>query len=91
MQDTDYHGLPVPKGELDSAIIKVWKLPAMRGEECDYILIRSWQDFISYLENSMDLWLEKFSDDAAGAGINLKIKLLEMTKMDYQQAVINEE
>lgn len=86
----DWEGKPLPESEPDDAIIRVWCVSRMRGEEADEIVIRDYIRFQEYITENLGVWLENYTeDDLMGSGAKLDVRLLEYKKCDYDALYVD--
>jgi hypothetical protein len=83
---TDYCGEEIPEDEPDDAEIIVWEVePHPQTTEFDSMLVRSWQDLVGIMENSIEGMMERPAiDDLLHEPLVIKVRVRKMRKSDYQ-------
>lgn len=92
LSNRDWQGMPIPDDETDDTTITVWEVdPHISDSRYDIAVVRSRWDLLCFLEEHVELWLDRYSEADLRAGVTLKIRLCDMSKRDYAQITAAEE
>lgn len=83
----DWQGNVVSMPEADDVEILVWQItPDPRGE-FDSVIIRGYQDMLTYVEENLQLLVDDLPEDKLREGVSLNIKLVPIRVSDYREAM----
>lgn len=88
---TDWQGMPIPEGETDETVIKVWEVTPHPDGHYTHAVIRSWQQVNDFMCRVPEMYLDGVSEDECREGVTLTIKLRQMSLGEYREIEARED
>lgn len=89
MPELDHTNRPVRADEDADTIIKVWRVAFDPSGEYDTHIIRGWQDMLDFVRSEMERTLERTFEDDEEEKASVTVKLVEMTREEYDDICEN--
>lgn len=87
---TDWQGIPILEYEDPEYVIRVYEITPHPEAPDSRLVVRSWQEMLRYVSDSLETFLEHCECDELLEGVTLTFKLREMTVREYEEIVNNE-